>query len=77
MRDLVLKNADEAEIAAEHWLVERFSAAEGNVEVSRVDFDGSFYEVVGHYTSISTKNRVDFKVKLDRDGNIVGWNLTP
>jgi hypothetical protein len=70
-----LKNATEAEVAAEVYLVERFSAPEGNVEVSRVDFDGNFYEVCGHY--VREGNRVDFKVKIEREGNVVGWSLTP
>ncbi len=72
---MVLKNADEAETAVERWLVERFGAPEGHVEVSRVDFDGNFYEISGHYAT--SGNRVDFKAKVDRDGNVVGWTLSP
>lgn len=74
---MVLKNATEAEAAAENYLSERFDAPEGNVEVTRVDFDGSFYEVSGHYSARASGERVDFKIKIDRDGNAVGWVLSP
>lgn len=74
---MVLKNATEAETAAERYLQDRFDAPEGNIEESRVDFDGNFYEVSGHYTAKANGERVDFKVKIDQEGNVVGWNLTP
>ena len=72
---MVLENATEAEVAAEKYLSERFDAPEGNTDVSRVDFDGNFYEVLGHW--VTDKGRVDFKVKVDREGNVVGWALSP
>lgn len=45
------------------------------MNVSRVDFDGNFYEVSGHWET--DRGRVDFRVKLDREGNVVGWSLSP
>lgn len=55
---MVLKNATEAELAAEKYLHERFDAPEGNVEVSRVDFEGNFYEVSGHWVQ-SQRSLID------------------
>jgi hypothetical protein len=72
---VVLKNADEAAAAAENYLCEKFDAPEGNIEVSRIEFDGDFFEVSGHWES--SDGRVDYKVKIDREGNVVGWIMSP
>jgi hypothetical protein len=45
-------------------------AKEGVVEVEECQFDGTFYQVRGHYT-IEEKTTQQFSVRLDKDGDII------
>ena len=71
-----VKNCDEAEEIAKRFLQEKFDFF--NITIDSIDFDGSFFLVNGfneeESEGLSEKTR--FTVKIDTDGNVVGWKVT-
>jgi hypothetical protein len=54
---LILKNAEEATRIVESFLEDRFSASMETLEERGVDFDGTSFEVSGHWTEPSEKSK--------------------
>jgi len=71
---MVIRKADEAEELAQQYLQNRYSVT-GNIITTSVGFDGNFFTISGYWEEGET--RFDFEVKADKDGNIVGWRVTP
>jgi len=64
-----LTTADKVKAIAVEFVRKRF-AKNVVVEVEAMDFDGTFYQVRGHYT-INEKTVQQFSVRLDKDGDII------
>ena len=64
-----LTTADKVKAIAVEFVRKRF-AKNVVVEVETMDFDGTFYQVRGHYT-INEKTVQQFSVRLDKDGDII------
>ena len=64
-----LTTADKVKAIAVEFVRKRF-AKKGVVEVEEIQFDGTHYQVCGHYT-IEEKTTQQFSVRLDKDGNII------
>lgn len=71
-----IKNCDEAEEMAKKFLGERFSYY--HITIDSVDFDGNYFLVKGvNEEKIGDQfEKTRFTVKIDTDGNVVGWKLT-
>ena len=64
-----LTTADKVKAIAVEFIHKRF-AKKGVVEVEEIQFDGTHYQVRGHYT-IEEKTTQQFSVRLDKDGDII------
>jgi hypothetical protein len=63
-----LTTTDKVEAIAVEFVRKRF-ATKGVVEVEEIQFDGTYYQVRGHYT-IEEKTTQQFSVRLDKDGYV-------
>ena len=64
-----LSTADKVKAIAVEFVRKRF-AKNGVVEVEEIQFDGTFYQIRGHYT-IEEKATQQFSVRLDKGGDII------
>lgn len=64
-----LSTDDKVKAVAVEFVCKRF-ATNGVVEVEAIEFDGTYYHVLGRYT-IEKITAQQFVVRLDKDGDII------
>lgn len=71
VESLPIKTADEAEAIAKDYIQKRTEKTARDIGIIKVGFDGTFFTIHGYFTREGTL--FDFGVKVDKEGNVVGW----